>query len=87
MKYIKSYEKVNHKPNLNDYAIIKVFRDTKKVLEIGQITDIKFENTYPYYVEIKEPFFADTFKLQNIECWSDSKEELEAILQSNKYNI
>ena len=87
MKYIKSYETVNHRPNLNDYAIIKVFRDTKKVLEIGQITNIKMEDNYPYYVEIKAAKFADTFKLQNIECWSDNKEELEAIINSNKYNI
>jgi len=86
-KLNKSYETVNYKPNLNDYAIIKVFRYTKTVLEIGQITDIKFESAYPYYIEINEPFFADTFQLAEIECWSDNKEDLETILTANKYNL
>ena len=87
MKYIKYYETVNFKPKLYDYAIFNVIRDTKKIKVIGQIIKINFDNTHPYTIEIKQPYFISTFKLENIECWSDSKEELELILTLNKYNL
>jgi len=78
----------------------KAFRDFILV-NVGQIIDIKIQHggTELYYDVkfeninedlMKTAFYGDgtrRFHLDNIKCWSENKTELEALLNSQKYNL
>jgi len=92
MKYIKKYEiKAEIKAEINDYVLINpnLFTWAKNLIgnSIGQITDIQQENdniVYTVYYNTLKNIIAYNGEIIAV---SKTKEELELILQSNKYNL
>jgi len=89
MKYIKTYEQNNVKPNIGDYVIIDIdwrnFRFEKHIKDrIGVITDYK-SDTGIYIIQF--PDLEWYFYIENIKHFSNDKSDLEAIITSKKYNL
>jgi hypothetical protein len=91
MKYLKKFETKHRLPEVGDYVIITdlILRE-KEQNKIGKITH-RYDNSYSFY---NSPFYdvilngeERFFGLENIQDWSDNKEELEIILNINKYNL
>ena len=102
MKYIKTYEDVNiGKPESGDYVICKdsTDREISKFTKNAVGKMIKYDSEeepfcywikydkVPYDVAHKFTSNMRNFSREEIMHWSPDKEELEAILNSNKYNI
>ena len=87
MKYIKTYESFNRKLKIGDYVVIgedmnAVYKGFKiDAFEIGQLYDI----TPHYWFNFNGKKIS--LKPEQILYWSESKEELESNIASNKYNI
>ena len=79
----KLFESIETKPKEGDYVIFNHWGETI----LAKITDIR---TPPraYYVEWYDHYdHGSTITLDEIIEWSENKEDLEAILQGNKYNL
>jgi len=98
MKYIKLFENLSN-PEVGDYAICKFefSPDVNKFLQnnVGKIVSVTGFPS-PYVVEFENatkklsPYIMDGrkwFDRDDIIKWSKNKEELEAILITNKYNL
>jgi len=96
MKYLKTYESLNRLPIIGDYA------NVIGTLSIGVINDVnnKWENEDIYVIEFNDIKLDSEFDIWktpdgNYEYpaflseinYSDSIEELELLIQTNKYNI
>ena len=100
MRYIKTYEQNINKPQVGDWVILEFSKIHKRLLEqhidfmnshVGQITTITYR-PIAYKIDFYEniPGFQQTMwwtASGNIKMFSDDKEELEAILAADKYNI
>ena len=94
MKYLKTYEDVN-KPEVGDYVIVSVqqkYSNYKPMNVIGQIYDMKEQEFIPTYYSVKYTLpdgktSHEIFYNYHIKEFSKNKEDLEYILNANKYNL
>jgi len=103
MKHLKTYESLSDKPEIGDYVICEdeeiisnnTFRPFIKN-NIGQIIEIdekppeyniKYENI-PTHL-LNDYFYDDAryFYRKEIKYFSDNKEDLEILMNANKYNL
>lgn len=94
MKYIKKFETVNQdKPQIGDYVILDIDKTPYRNLSneiLNRIDKLNnsiclitgMNNTKSY--RISEQWAAT---ITDIKYWSKYKEDLEPLLQANKYNI
>lgn len=91
MKHIKTFENNNKEPEKNDYAIVNVkvrYSNYKPMNVIGQITDILPGYVTGYIVKYTLPDGKTSNEVfYHIKHWSKNKEELENIINQNKYNL
>lgn len=97
----KIFENLNEQPKVGDYVLlnVNVFPYENEITadlimsKIGKITEIKHnlplnqKNTYIIKFNIDSTFFDKEFNISHFKYWSSSKEELEAMIASNKYNL
>jgi len=102
MKYLKTYEAIKDKPQIGDYALCKpesgiiVYDIINKLHNfIDNNIGKNYKNTF-YNIrynnipeELKNFFYENTkyFHENDILQFSSNKEELEAYIQSKKYNL
>jgi hypothetical protein len=94
MKYLKTYETISKPYKNGDYALVKLisknitFDDVlANFLEVSNLTD--------QFIKIKILNHLDIFNINTIYliqphqiiCWSESKKELELLIDIKKYNI
>jgi len=102
MKYIKKFEMNENEPSVGDYVICHTYNTSESDFvnnRIGKLIKIDYENgVFPYYItydNIPEILVNDkighdymiTFPSISIKYWSKDKNELELILNSDKFNI
>ena len=101
MKYLKTYERVNKKPQIGDYVVITAGLTFSEELEeyiennVGQII-MKSGQICNYLVKYDDPdrliYFNEPegsywTSISHILFYSSNKEECEAFLSSKKYNL
>lgn len=93
MKYLKTYEELNNSseyPEVGDYVIVDSDRDVLKnrTHQIAKIIRINDNMMLTYRYEIRYDDGEEIYIGANEFAFcSDDKDELEAVLQSNKYNL
>ena len=97
----KIFENIDESPKVGDYVIFESYGDMiiARIINIDNDFDINDEenNPFPYTVEWKADCvfnhkkspesYGDSISPDAIIEWSSDKEELEEILQANKYNL
>jgi hypothetical protein len=88
------YESINNKPRKGDYVIVTFVK--KIIPTIGKIEYVNNKYSFPYLVEFDDNFNYYEYgldennivvELDEIVYWSKNKEDLEPIIQGNKYNL
>lgn len=86
MKHIKTFEEnINDKPAIGDYAIVKIGKPGKMSNQIGKIIDIENHPYKNYFID----FDGEIWQIDATYLFRHSKnrEDLEIILNSEKYNL
>lgn len=76
----KLFESIHHKPNVGDFTFSEKYG-------IGQITRYVGNGYYIKYDFNKDNDKINFIGLDNIKYWSENREELEAYITANKYNL
>lgn len=102
MKYLKTFENNNMKPQVGDYVLCKeaddVFPEVKEFTSnnIGKLIEIENLEKYPYMIKYKNipKNLADYFQsntrgmdISEIIFYSKDKDEVEARINATKYNL
>jgi len=93
MKYIKTYEMVHTYPKEGDYVIINAdlykknnpdfYEEAKNsIFKIDSIEDDSH-----FFVYCKSAGYIASFPMSELKYWSDNEEELQAYIDSEKYNL
>lgn len=84
MKYVKTYEAAFRPFKVGDYVICD-YKNTSGNKEkiIGRIEEFLTHT----WTHVKFEKFSDSVMNFNILYWADNKEDLETILQAEKYNL
>ena len=81
MKYLRTYESLSKPPKVGDYVLIDYKTLSNKNI-IGQIDDIS--SNY-YYIQFVDEY--SKYTLNDLEFWSDNKEDLEILVNAKRYNV
>ena len=81
MKYLRTYESLSKPPKVGDYVLIDYKTLSNKNI-IGQIDDIS--RNY-YYIQFVDEY--SKYTLNDLEFWSDNKEDLEILVNAKRYNV
>jgi len=93
MRYIKKFEMNEGKPKSGDYVIcdgkFTFDLDFGEFIDanVGRITFPGFNTYYTVEYLYQNNLREYTINLENIKHWSSSKNELELVLNTNKFNI
>jgi len=105
MKYLKTYEDTQEKPQVGDYVLCKNYIvgdiEDRIASEIGIIKNYESEyDSYTIKYDPKKPpskdsirrgtnlyYYRRDVKTYSIIMWAKNKEDIEAYIQSKKYNL
>ena len=92
----KLFESISIKPLAGDYAIVVLAKSVEEQFDaVGKIKQIDVDKAFPYVIEFEnsgiynqpDGKYVDVYNLEELKCWSNSKDELDQLLITKKFNI